>query len=590
LEVFVRHAGPSLALLALVLASGAAPGQVSMNIQVGKQEPVVVGLPYTADQTVQTVQHLANGMALTHRVTGRVYRSADGLERAEGTFPSTDPAQPDPVTLVCILDPARHTATMLNSRLKTATVTPLPDKAAVTFTFLPLPKTDASAQSAKLEDLTTTDLGKRTQNMMDLVGKRVTGTIPAGKIGNQQPLTVTSEVWVAPQLKLIVKQVEDNPVTGERTFELTNIRNEEPDPSLFKIPDGNTVKQRTLPPGAPAPSPPPVSSSPAPSAAPAPSPTPAQPIARAPSPPPVRPTPAPASAPGGPAQSAARESSPTPPSPEQSVPPKPGNKQIKEALSSSDPGLKNDVAYALALNRDHFPDAQLLVEQALPIKEQQIADAVSGAAHDQAFDQMVPLSRFWDTAGYVYYRSGKPAKSEPYLRAAWELNPNGLFALHLGLAYESQHKILQALNTYRMGLGAKPSPDIQDALQTCLRRLGESGAPPLPVDIATPLPTFNLPLIRGDQEPLVDILLSNNHPPAVTLLQGNSALTKPLTDAIQSALASALPDRGPELVIRRARVACEIGATVSCTLHFTNTREFTAAEQARRDALRSPKP
>jgi hypothetical protein len=589
LEVFVRNAGLSLALIALSIAATAAPGQVSMTIQTGKQEPVVVGLPYTADQTVQTVQHLANGMALTHQVTGHVYRSADGLERVEATFPSTDPAQPDPVTLICLLDPAKHTATTLNSKLKTATVTPLPDKATVTFTFLPLPRADASAQAAKLEDITTTDLGKRTQNMMDLVGKRVTGTIPAGRIGNAQPLTITSEVWMAPQLKLIVKQVEENPVTGERTFELTNIRNQEPDPALFKIPDGYTIKQRSAMPTSAPPQlgTPPQSPAPAPALAP---PAPAQPIARAPSPPPIAPAPAPASAPGGPPQSAARESSPTPPSPEQSVPPKPGNKQIKEALSSSDPGLKNDVAYALALNRDHFPDAQLLVEQALPIKEQQVADAVSATDPAQAFDQMVALSRFWDTTGYVYYRSGKPAKAEPYLRAAWELNPNGLFALHLGLAYESQHKILQALNTYRMGLGAKPSPDIQGALQTCLTRLGESGAPPLPVDVTTPLPKFNLPLIRGEQEPLVDILLSHNHPPAVTLLQGNSAIQQPLTDAIQSALASALPDSGPELVVRQARVACEIGATVSCTLHFTNTREFTAAEQARRDALRHPQP
>jgi len=586
----VRNAGPSLALLALAIAGSGALAQVSMTIQVGKQETAVIGVPYIADQTVQTVQHLANGMALTHQVTGHVYRSADGLERAEGTFPSTDPAQPGPVTLVCLLDPAKHTATMLNSKLKTATVTPLPDKATVTFTFLPLPKADASAQAAKVEDVTTTDLGKRTQNMMDLVGKRVTGTIPAGRIGNAQPLTVTSEVWVAPQLKLVVKQVEENPVTGERTFELTNIRNEEPDPALFKIPDGYTIKQRALPPGTPAPSPPPVSSSSTSSAAPAPSPAPAQPIARAPSPPPIAPAPAPASAPRGPAQSAARESSPTPPSAEQFVPPKPGARQIKDALNSSDPGLKNDVAYALALNRDHFPEAQLLVEQALPIKEQQVADAVSATDPAQAFDQMVVLSRFWDTTGYVYYRSGKPAKAEPYLRAAWELNPNGLFALHLGLDYESQHKIMQALNTYRMGLGAKPSPDIQGALQTCLTRLGSSGAPPLPVDITTPLPTFSLPPIRGDQEPLVDIILSHGHPPAVTLLQGNPAVKNPLTNAIASALSSALPDSGPELVIRQARVVCETGATVSCALHFTNTREFTAAEQARRDALRPPQP
>jgi tetratricopeptide (TPR) repeat protein len=528
LEDFVRISGPSLALLALLISTAAAPAQVSMTIQTGKQEQVVVGLPYTADQTVQTVQHLANGMALTRRMTGHLYRSADGLERAEGTFPSTDPAQPDTVTLVCILDPARHTATMMNSRLKTATVTPLPDKATVTLTFLPLPNPQTLAISK--DSIVTTDLGKRTQDMLDLVGKRVTGTIPAGKIGNAQPLNATTEAWVSPQLKLLVKQVEENPVTGERTFEVTNIRSEEPDPALFKIPEGYTVKER-----------------------------------------PALPATAPSQL-GTPPQSAA---------------PQPRTKQIEDALNNPDPGIKNDVAYALALNRDHLADAQILTEQALPIKEQQIAGAVSGADPAKAFDQMVFLSRFWDTTGYVYYRSGKPEKAEAYLRAAWELNPNSLFAVHLGLACEAQHKTQEAAIVYRMALSAKPSQAILDELQTSLTRLGQSGASPLPIDIATPLPS--LPATPSENT-LVNIVLSHNHPPAVTLLQGDPALKKALTEAIAAVLAADLPDSGPELVIRQARVTCDPRETPSCALHFTNTREFTAAEQARRDALRPPKP
>ena len=447
-----------LLFLPFMLAGGSALAQVSMTIQTGKADPPVVGLPYTADQTVQTIQHLANGMALTHQMTGHVYRSADGLERLEGTFPPTDPAQTDPVTMVCIIDRSKHTATLLNSKLKTATVTPLPEKSTVIFTFLPLPNSQTPTISK--ESLVTTDLGKRTQNMMDLVGKRVTGTILPGKVGNAQALNVTTEIWVAPQLKLIVKQVESNPVTGERTFEVTNIRNEEPDPALFKVPDGYTVKQRPAMPAGPMPSP--------------------------------------LLLPAAPKL------------------PEPRTQQIEDALNSPDPGVKNDLAYALALNRDHLADAQLLTEQALQLKEQQIADAVNGADSAKAFDQMVYLSRFWDTAGYVYYRAGNAEKAEPYLRAAWELNPNSLFAIHLGLAYESQHKNQLALDVYRMALSAKPSPAIQDSFMTALSRLGQPNASPLPVDIVTPLPALTPPLDPNDDGPLADIVLSSNHPPAVT--------------------------------------------------------------------------
>lgn len=525
--------GPSLALLVL-LTAGLAPGQLATNIQIGKPDQPIVGSPYTADQTVTTVRHLPDGILVTQTVQGHICRSADGVERYDGAFPSTDPAHPGTITIAYILDRARHTSITLNSNLKTAYRQALPEVAAVNVSLLPLPRPSAADSQIKPENPTTTDLGKRNLGMLEIHGALVTATIPAGKIGNSQPLPVTSELWLAPQEKIVVKQVEKNPLTGERTFELSNIRAEEPDPALFQIPEGYTVKDR---PAIPATPPPPAASL-----------------------------------------------SPTPRPPEQRT------RQIEDALNNPDPGIKNDVAYGLALNRDHLADAQLLTEQAIPLKEQQIADVVSGGDPAKSFDQMVYLSRFWDTAGYVFYRAGHAEKAEPYLRAAWELNPNSLFAIHLGLAYESQHKNELALDVYRMALSARPSPAIQDSLMTALSRLGQPNAAPLPVDIVTPLPALTPQLDPNDDEPLVDIVLSHNHPPAVTLLKGKSALKKPLTGAIESALQSDLPDSGPELVIRRARVTCTAGAAPACSLHFTNTREFTTAEQARRDALRSPLP
>jgi len=245
----MRNALSYLALLALSTAlctTGYAVAQMSMSIQTGKPENPVVGLPFTADESVRTVQHLANGMSLNHQMKGHLYRSADGVDRIETTVDSTDPAKPGSTTMVYIVDRAKHTATLLNSTLKTATVTRLPPNATVAVSFLAQPRTPgaASTQALKPEDITTTDLGKRTQEMMPLVGRRVTGTIPAGKVGNDQPILITTDVWFAPQLKLIVNQVEQNPLVGERIVELTNIRSVEPDPKLFEIPDGYTVKQQ----------------------------------------------------------------------------------------------------------------------------------------------------------------------------------------------------------------------------------------------------------------------------------------------------------------------------------------------------------
>jgi hypothetical protein len=240
-----------LSLLALLAAIHPAPCQISTSIQVGKPDKPVVGLPFTADQSVHTVTHLANGTLITHQMNGHVYRSAEGVERYDGDMPSTDPAHPDPTTMVLIIDRTRHTSILLNSRLKTAVRQDLPPVATVTVNLLPL-QIPPGQRQIKPENLVTTDLGKQTVEFLDIVGKRVSGAIPAGKVGNDQPLPVIADVWYAPSLKLIVKQIDKNPLGGERTFELTNIRSVLPDPQLFQIPDGYTVTDRPPVPTTPA--------------------------------------------------------------------------------------------------------------------------------------------------------------------------------------------------------------------------------------------------------------------------------------------------------------------------------------------------
>jgi hypothetical protein len=238
----VRKLIQSPALLAFLALPAIASAQLSMSMQMGKPDTPIVGLPFSADQSIRTIQHLANGMSLTNEIKGHVYRSAEGVERYDGAVIPTA-ANPDPTLQVLILDRVKHTSITLNSKLKIAMLRHLPDNAAVSVSFLPQQQPTFQNKAIKPENLTTTDLGKKTEGMLSLVGKRVTGTIPAGAMGNDQPLLVTTEAWYAPSLKLIVHQIEQNPLSGERTFELTNIRGDQPDPALFQIPDGYTIKE-----------------------------------------------------------------------------------------------------------------------------------------------------------------------------------------------------------------------------------------------------------------------------------------------------------------------------------------------------------
>jgi hypothetical protein len=84
-----------LAAFVLLTVSHLAAGQVSMSIQMNKPQKPVIGLPFSADQTVRLVQHLDNGMAITSEMKGHVYRAADGVERYDGGTVSSDSSHSD---------------------------------------------------------------------------------------------------------------------------------------------------------------------------------------------------------------------------------------------------------------------------------------------------------------------------------------------------------------------------------------------------------------------------------------------------------------------------------------------------------------
>ena len=73
-------------------------------------------------------------------------------------------------------------------------------------------------------------------------GRKTTTVIPAGQIGNDQPITITSEEWRSPDLNVLVMTRHADPRSGESTYRLTNVIRAEPDPSLFMVPADYTVK------------------------------------------------------------------------------------------------------------------------------------------------------------------------------------------------------------------------------------------------------------------------------------------------------------------------------------------------------------
>jgi hypothetical protein len=59
---------------------------------------------------------------------------------------------------------------------------------------------------------------------------------------NDAPITKTREVWTSADLKLVMKEQWSDPRSGERTVELEEFSRAEPDPALFRAPQGYVVK------------------------------------------------------------------------------------------------------------------------------------------------------------------------------------------------------------------------------------------------------------------------------------------------------------------------------------------------------------
>lgn len=82
----------------------------------------------------------------------------------------------------------------------------------------------------------TENLGDQTINGIHATGTRITTTIPAGKMGNEQPISVVSESWYSPDLKATVMTKHSDPWAGTLTTQFSNVNTSEPDPSLFTVP------------------------------------------------------------------------------------------------------------------------------------------------------------------------------------------------------------------------------------------------------------------------------------------------------------------------------------------------------------------
>jgi hypothetical protein len=82
----------------------------------------------------------------------------------------------------------------------------------------------------------TESLGSKTLEGVTAEGTRTTSTIPAGQVGNEQPIQTVVETWYSPDLQITVFSKRSDPRSGETVMRYTNIARTEPAHTLFEVP------------------------------------------------------------------------------------------------------------------------------------------------------------------------------------------------------------------------------------------------------------------------------------------------------------------------------------------------------------------
>lgn len=218
-------------------------------------ERSVKGAPYAAEVIVEANQALADGNHISRRTTGRVYRDGEGRTRREED-------RQDGSVAISIVDPVAGVSYALDPDQRIAWQTATQASAEIMKKLEARKKlvddlqrkreaeTAAAAVAAgRLERGPAADdhkegpLERKVLEGVPVEGRRNTTTIRAGAIGNDLPITITSEEWSSPDLQVLVMTRRSDPRAGDTTYRLSNIVRAEPDPSLFQVPAGYTVKE-----------------------------------------------------------------------------------------------------------------------------------------------------------------------------------------------------------------------------------------------------------------------------------------------------------------------------------------------------------
>jgi hypothetical protein len=206
------------------------------------------GAPFSAQVVFEQTQTLANGVHLSHKRNGALYRDSEGRTRQE--FPRD--GSPEVVQIndnvggvIYNLHLFQRTVHKVNiSHAKNREIEEVKRHREMEEHALKLKLTPADHEKKEgAPENRVESLGIQSYEGLQAEVTRFTIMIPAGMEGNDRAFEIVTERWYSPELHILLMGKRSDPRSGDMVYRLTNISRAEQPHSLFEAPADFTVTE-----------------------------------------------------------------------------------------------------------------------------------------------------------------------------------------------------------------------------------------------------------------------------------------------------------------------------------------------------------
>jgi hypothetical protein len=238
---------PIAALFALAPVSYAQSAATAFPLQTTSGTGFT-GAPYSGKETTVKTQTLTDGTTTTETFVELLWRDAEGRTRRELIRHADSGAE---YRSILITDPVGGFYLKWDEGKESAkqavSIWPVTPAQRVTAPPSSVPRSTSSPGASATPDSRREILPPREINGVYAEGARTSRTFRLeGETGNRV-ITVTNELWISPDLRIIVRHLHDDPRSGRETTDVTDVVRGDPDPGLFQPPQGYEVVDHRTP-------------------------------------------------------------------------------------------------------------------------------------------------------------------------------------------------------------------------------------------------------------------------------------------------------------------------------------------------------